>query len=75
MDTPLARISENEREAMVENLAEYLKNRQIILLLTDSEYTPTVRKRLKKHLAGEFRIRFEELKEGARAWIEPYERS
>lgn len=74
MDTPLGRISGEIRENICKNLPEYLKNKQVILLMTDTEYTPTVREKLLNNLVGEFKITFEELKTGSKAQVGKYDK-
>lgn len=72
MDTPLGRISGEIRENICKNLPKYLKNKQVILLMTDTEYTPTVREKLSDNLIGEYKITFEELKTGSKAQVGKY---
>ncbi len=72
MDTPLGRISGEIRENICKNLPKYLKNKQVILLMTDTEYTPFVRKKLSDNLIGEYKIIFEELKTGSKAQVGKY---
>lgn len=57
MDTPLARISGTPRRYIAENLPNYLENEQIILLMTDQEYTSEVRDRLSKRVAKEYELK------------------
>jgi DNA sulfur modification protein DndD len=74
IDTPLARIDEGKPKWQIaESLPNYLKGRQVIMLVTGSEYTPKVRERLLKRTGKEYKIKFEETDIGNRAWVVPYE--
>jgi len=57
MDTPLARMSGTPRRYLAENLPNYLKNEQIILLMTDQEYTQEVKDRLERRMAKEYELK------------------
>lgn len=46
MDTALGRISSEPRKNFSKNIATYLKNNQIILLFTQSEFSPEVKENL-----------------------------
>lgn len=72
MDTPLGRISGEIRRNIVKNLPVYLKGKQVILLVTDTEYTPEVREKLLNNLSGEYKIEFEELEKGSKAQVKKY---
>lgn len=72
IDTPLGRISKEHRKNIADKLPSYLKGKQVILLATDEEYTPEVRKRLSKRVAKEFKIEFKETKLGSIGRIVPY---
>jgi len=68
IDTPLGRISEEPRKNLANNLPDYLEGKQVIILATDTEYTPEVRKRLLKRVAKEYKIS----KKGEVASVLPY---
>jgi DNA sulfur modification protein DndD len=63
IDTPLARISGEPKENIAEMLPIYLKNCQVILFVTDQEYTPAVRQRLAKCANAEYKLLYDEQSE------------
>lgn len=68
IDTPLGRISGTPRENIAENLPKYLHGTQVTMLVTDTEYTDNVRKRLLPFVGKEYDLRFE----GTTTEIKPY---
>lgn len=58
IDTPLGRISGEPRDNIAKNLPDYLKNTQVTLLVTDTEYTDSFREKLKLRLGKEFVIKY-----------------
>lgn len=56
IDTPLGRISEAPRENIAEHLPKYLSEAQLIMLPTDTEYTPTIRDILSTCVGKEYKI-------------------
>jgi len=56
IDTPLGRISKENRKRIIKSVTSLLKNRQVILLFTDSEYDSSVATGLSKHLNQSFNI-------------------
>jgi len=42
------------------NLPNYLKDKQVILLVTEEEYTPEIREKLAKRVSEEYLIEFHE---------------
>jgi DNA sulfur modification protein DndD len=56
IDTPLGRISSEPRKKIAQNLPRYVENTQITFLMTDEEYTESVRGILKGTLANEYRL-------------------
>lgn len=74
IDTPLARIDPEARENIAETIPQYFEDRQIILLVTGAEYTPTVRKSLLKNIYREYKIEFKEYKKGCEAQVIPYDK-
>lgn len=56
IDTPFANIDNEQRENVAKKLPEYLKKNQVILLMKDQEYTPTIRSLLSNRIAQEFRF-------------------
>jgi DNA sulfur modification protein DndD len=69
IDTPLGRISSEPRTRIAKALPSCFPNRQVILLMTDEEYTPMVRDALKDHVSKEFSIKFTEYKDGSDAKV------
>jgi len=60
IDTPLGRISGKPKEKIARSLPKYLENSQLTLLITDQEYTPTVRNNMKERIGKEFELRYDE---------------
>lgn len=60
MDTPLGRISRDPKEKVAETLPLCFNNKQVILLLTEEEYTSPVKKALEQNIAKEYFIHFKE---------------
>jgi DNA sulfur modification protein DndD len=58
IDTPLGRISEDPRENIANGLPDYLKETQVTLLATDTEYTKPVRDILLKRTGKEYYLDF-----------------
>jgi len=56
MDTALGRISTGPRENFANNIATYLKDNQIILLFTQAEFSPEVRKSLEPYINHQYTI-------------------
>lgn len=56
IDTPLGRISGIPRDNIASSLPNYLSETQVIMLATDTEYTNTVRDKLKVSVGAEYRI-------------------
>jgi len=57
MDAPLARMSDEMRENLAKILLEINKDRQMILLLTTTEYSPEVRKHLDRSCSNKFTLK------------------
>lgn len=60
IDTPLGRISGEPKENIAELLPRYLHRTQVILFVTDQEYTPQVRNKLSKYIEKEYQLIFDE---------------
>ncbi len=73
IDTPLGRLSKEPKNNIARKLPNYLKEKQVILLVTDSEYTPEVREKLLDRLIAEYRIDFRETSVGNIAKVVTYE--
>ena len=72
IDTPLARISSEPRRNIALRLPTYLGGKQVILLVTEEEYTDEVRQALKPSIGKEYVISYRELKSGAEAEVVGY---
>lgn len=60
IDSPLGRISGEPRENIAELLPTYFNKSQVILLVTDEEYTQKVRSILLKRVWKEYKLDYEE---------------
>lgn len=60
IDTPLGRISKEPKDNIAKSLPKYLKDTQLILLVTDEEYTASVKKKLDVRTANRYRLDFDE---------------
>lgn len=69
IDTPLGRISKEPKRNIANKLMNYLKDKQVILLVTDEEYTPEVRERLSQRIGREYLINFKETEGGGEAKV------
>jgi DNA sulfur modification protein DndD len=72
IDTPIGRISPNIKRNIAENLPSYMGNRQLILLVTGSEYTEEFRNAIKEDVSEEYEIEFSEDKHGSEAGVKAY---
>jgi DNA sulfur modification protein DndD len=72
IDTPLARISGEPRQAVAKNLPTFLGKKQIVLLMTGEEYTPSVRETMRKSVGREWRIHFTDQASGSESEVIPY---
>ncbi len=61
IDTPLGRISGEPKDNVAESLPEYLTDTQVTLLVTDQEYTHSVKKLLSKRIGKEYELKFNEI--------------
>jgi len=71
IDTPLARLSSEPKKNIAMNLPNYLKGKQVTLLVTEEEYTREVRERLANRVGREYLISFEERGIGNLAKVVP----
>lgn len=74
IDTPLGRLSKEPKNNIAKNLPNYLEGKQVVLLVTEEEYTPEVRERLYERIGKEYRIHFRESQKGSEAKVIPYEK-
>jgi DNA sulfur modification protein DndD len=73
IDTPLGRISRDPKKNIASNLPNYLRGKQVTMLVTEEEYTQEVRERLSERVGKEYRIIFKEVGKGGKAEVIPYE--
>ncbi|WP_400211013.1 AAA family ATPase [Candidatus Methanarcanum hacksteinii] len=57
IDTPLGRISGAPRDNIASSLPNYLSETQVVMLATDTEYTETVREKIKVRVGAEYKIK------------------
>lgn len=70
IDTPLARISTEPSRSIAENLPDYLKGKQLTLLVTEKEYSPEVQEALSNTVGKAYVINVEEKEHGNLAEVE-----
>jgi DNA sulfur modification protein DndD len=58
IDTPLGRISSKPKKRIAAQLPQYLKGRQVTLMMTDEEYTDEVAALLDAHIANEYELQY-----------------
>jgi len=73
IDTPLGRISKEPKTKIAHNLPNYLKEKQVTLLVIDEEYSPDVRNKLSNRVGKEYLIDFRETIDGSFSKVVPYE--
>lgn len=69
IDTPLGRLSGEIREKIAKNLPNFLPEKQVTMLVTDTEYTDNIGKLLSKRVAKEYNIKFIETEKGGIAEV------
>ena len=72
IDTPLGRISKEPKLNIAKNLPNYLAGKQVILLVTEEEYSHEVQDKLSSRVGSEYRINFHEGENGAISKVIPY---
>lgn len=70
IDTPLARISTEPSRNIARNLPNYLQGKQVILLVTEKEYSSEVKKELSNRVGGSYIIKVMEKEHGNLAKVE-----
>jgi len=73
IDTPLGRISKEPKSNIAGKLPNYLKGKQLTLLVTEEEYTEEVRKKMREFVGREYKIEFRETETGNEAEVIEYE--
>jgi len=69
IDTPLGRISKVPRKNIAENLPNYLSGVQVILLVTEEEYTKEVQEALAVRVGKSYHINYQETQEGGQSEV------
>ena len=64
MDTPLGNLDVDLRHNIAKFLPEFVQGKQIILLVTGTEYTDDFRETLSDHIANEYTIKWSNSEEG-----------
>jgi DNA sulfur modification protein DndD len=72
VDTPLSRLSREPKNNIAKNLPNYLEGKQVVLLVTEEEYTADVRERLRERVGKEYRIHFKKMQDVSEAKVIPY---
>lgn len=62
IDAPFEKWDETKRIEFCSGVHEYTKNKQIIFLLTNTQYTTSVRNELFKHVSDEYSLKYENYK-------------
>ncbi|MEM2900654.1 MAG: AAA family ATPase [Thermoplasmata archaeon] len=75
IDTPLGRIGQQQRVNIANCLPKLFEKTQVVLLVTDTEYTEEVKNGIKESVYKEFKIFFHEGKYGNEAKIEQYNKA
>ena len=73
IDTPLGNISKEPKKNIAVNLPNYLKGKQVTMLVTEEEYSPEVRERLLARVGKEYKINFVDAIDGSEAKVVTYE--
>ena len=73
IDTPLGRLSKEPKKNIAINLPNYLKGKQVTLLVTEEEYTQEVRDYLAINVSKEYIINFKDLKNGNESKVVLYD--
>lgn len=60
IDTPLGRISSENRRNIAKNLPNFLPEKQVLMLVTDTEFTDDIYQILKKNLSKMYNLKFSE---------------
>ncbi len=63
IDTPLGRIAKEPKDNVAESLPRYLEGTQVTMLMTDQEYTESVRKRMSPRIGKELSLVYDEIKD------------
>jgi len=73
IDTPLGRISKEPKSNIATKLPNYLKGKQLTLLVTEEEYTEEVRNKMRRFVGKEYKIDFRDTETGNEAEVIEYE--
>jgi len=73
IDTPLGRLDEEPTGSIADNFPNYLKGKQVILLVTSKEYSESFRKKIYSRVGKEYKIERFQTDSGSYAKVIPYE--
>ena len=73
IDTPLGKLGKIPKKNIAEKLPNYLEGKQVIMLVTEEEYTEEVRNSLSSRLGKEYKIDFVESENGGISKVVSYE--
>ncbi len=60
IDTPLGRLSSKIRDNLAEFLPEYTNNKQVTLIVTDTEYAGYFKEKIKDSVGEEYKLVYSE---------------
>ena len=69
IDTPLREIRKKPKINIANNLPNYLKGKQVTMLVTETEYTQEVKEALSSRVGAEYLIKFHDSKEGSESKV------
>ena len=58
IDTPLGRLDKNVKENIAEYIPQYSKNKQLTMIVTNSEYDEDFKEKLKKFVGKEYKLKY-----------------
>ena len=73
IDTPLGRLGKIPKKNIANKLPNYLEGKQVIMLVTEEEYTEEVKKALCSRVGAEYKIKFVESENGGISQVVSYE--
>lgn len=73
IDTPLGRLDEEPTGNIADNFPNYLKGKQVVLLVTSKEYSESFRKKIYSRVGEEYKINRVQTDSGSYAKVSSYE--
>lgn len=64
IDTPMGKLDNEMKNSLAETLPQYIKNKQLTLLVTNSEYSPEFKERLEPYVGQEYTLEYHEDENG-----------